>query len=55
MLFRLLVPDDFGVYAFALAVMTLLLTFNDVGLDITVIRYHGDPDTPHPSPQPPSR
>ena len=42
-LFRLLVPDDFGVYAFALAVMSVLLTFNDVGLDITVIRYHGDP------------
>ena len=42
-LFRLLVPDDYGVYAFALAVMGVLLTFNDVGLDITVIRFTGDP------------
>lgn len=39
---RLLAPADFGVYAIALLVQNLLLTFNDFGTGVAVVRHRGD-------------
>lgn len=39
---RLLAPHDFGVFAVALAGMTILLGLNDLGLILAVIRQPGD-------------
>lgn len=41
-LFRLLDPADFGVYAFALAVVNVLLSFNDLGMDMAIVAWKGD-------------
>jgi PST family polysaccharide transporter len=41
-LFRVLTPADFGVYALALAVLNVLLSFNELGLDMAVVRWPGD-------------
>lgn len=35
---RILVPEDFGVYASALAVMSILIAFNELGLVVAVVR-----------------
>lgn len=42
LLARLLAPEDFGVYATALVVQYLLLTFNDLGAAAAVVRREGD-------------
>ncbi len=38
---RLLVPEDFGVYAVALAAMNILMTINDLGLIPAVVQWRG--------------
>lgn len=43
MLARLLVPADFGVYALALAALTILMSMNDLGVGVAIIRWQGDP------------
>jgi PST family polysaccharide transporter len=40
---RLLVPADFGVYAIALAMLMMLLSMNDLGTSVAIIRWQGDP------------
>lgn len=40
---RILVPEDFGVYAVALLVLNVLLGLNDLGLLLAVVRWPGDP------------
>lgn len=42
LLARLLAPEDFGIYATALVVQHLLLTFNDLGAAAAVVRRAGD-------------
>ncbi len=37
-LFRLLAPADFGIYAFALGALTVMLKINDLGLNISLQR-----------------
>ncbi len=39
---RLLVPEDFGVYAVALLVINILFGLNDLGLLLAVVRWPGD-------------
>ncbi|MCP3801113.1 oligosaccharide flippase family protein [Allokutzneria sp. A3M-2-11 16] len=39
---RLLVPEEFGLYATALVVLTLLFTFSDLGAATAVVRRPGD-------------
>jgi O-antigen/teichoic acid export membrane protein len=39
---RLLVPEDFGVYAVALLVVNVLLGLNDLGLLLAVVRWPGE-------------
>lgn len=39
---RILVPDDFGVYAVAIAVVNVLFGLNDLGLVVSIIRWDGD-------------
>jgi PST family polysaccharide transporter len=41
-LLRLLQPDEYGVYAFALAVVNILIAFNDLGQVLTIARWPGD-------------
>jgi PST family polysaccharide transporter len=43
---RLLVPADFGIYAIALATLTILQSMNDLGTAVAVIRWQGDPARP---------
>ncbi len=43
---RLLVPADFGIYAIALATLTILQSMNDLGTAVAVIRWEGDPARP---------
>ena len=38
---RLLTPDDFGVYAVALAAMTFVMHVNDVGLIAATVQWRG--------------
>jgi PST family polysaccharide transporter len=40
---RLLVPEDFGVYAVALVALTALLSLNELGVSIAIVRWPGDP------------
>ncbi|MGO1049238.1 oligosaccharide flippase family protein [Crossiella sp. CA198] len=42
LLARLLAPEEFGLYAAALVVQMLLLTFNDLGAAASVVRHSGD-------------
>ncbi len=39
---RILVPEDFGVFAVALLVVNILLGLNDLGLLLAVVRWPGD-------------
>jgi O-antigen/teichoic acid export membrane protein len=39
---RILVPDDFGVFAPALALVNILFGLNDLGLLLAVVRWKGD-------------
>lgn len=39
---RLLVPEDFGVYAIGLVVLNVLLSMNELGVSVAVIRHQGD-------------
>lgn len=39
---RLLVPEDFGVYAPAFALVNILIGVNDLGLLLAVVRWRGD-------------
>lgn len=41
-LFRLLDAENYGVYAFALAVINILISFNDLGQVLTIVRWTGD-------------
>lgn len=43
---RLLVPADFGIYAIALATLTILQSMNDLGTAVAVVRWQGDPARP---------
>jgi O-antigen/teichoic acid export membrane protein len=40
---RLLTPDDFGVFAVALASMTILVALNDLGVILGIVRWKGHP------------
>ena len=40
---RILVPEDFGVYAVALVALTALLSLNELGVSIAIVRWPGDP------------
>jgi PST family polysaccharide transporter len=46
---RLLVPREFGVFAIALVVYSLLISLNDVGISATIIRWPGDVDEVAPT------
>ena len=39
---RLLTPEDYGVYAVALVVLTVLLSMNEMGVSLAVIRWDDD-------------
>lgn len=39
---RLLSPDDYGVYAVALVALTLLQSFNELGVSLALVRWSGD-------------
>jgi len=41
LLARLLVPEDFGLFAVALAVMTILVSVNDMGVILGLVRWPG--------------
>ena len=43
MLARLLGPHAFGTYAVAYVAMTAVLTFNELGVSLAIIRWEGDP------------
>jgi O-antigen/teichoic acid export membrane protein len=43
MLARLLGPHAFGTYAVAYVAMTALVTFNELGVSLAIIRWEGDP------------
>ncbi len=43
MLARLLGPHVFGTYAVAYVAMTALLTFNELGVSLAIVRWEGDP------------
>lgn len=40
---RLLAPDDFGAYAVALVVLNVVMSMNELGISLAVIRWEGDP------------
>lgn len=40
---RLLTPSDFGVYAVALVALTGLLSLNELGVSLALVRWRGDP------------
>ncbi|GAA5172768.1 oligosaccharide flippase family protein [Amycolatopsis dongchuanensis] len=40
---RLLVPEDFGVFAVALVVLTAVLSMNELGVSLALVRWPGDP------------
>jgi PST family polysaccharide transporter len=46
---RLLVPREFGVFAIALVVYSLLISLNDIGISATIIRWPGDIDEVAPT------
>jgi PST family polysaccharide transporter len=46
---RLLVPREFGVFAIALVVYSLLISLNDIGISATIIRWPGDVDQVAPT------
>jgi O-antigen/teichoic acid export membrane protein len=39
---RMLLPELFGVYALVLSIVTIILTFTDLGIDNTFLRYMSD-------------
>lgn len=41
-LLRILVPAEYGVYVFALAVIAILMSFNDLGQVLTIVRWPDD-------------
>jgi O-antigen/teichoic acid export membrane protein len=43
MLARLLGPHAFGTYAVAYVAMTAVLTFNELGVSLAIVRWEGDP------------
>jgi PST family polysaccharide transporter len=46
---RLLVPREFGVFAIALVVYSLLISLNDIGIFATIVRWPGDLDEVAPT------
>jgi PST family polysaccharide transporter len=46
---RILAPDDLGVFAVALAVMTILVALNDLGVILGIVRWKGDIDEMTPT------
>jgi O-antigen/teichoic acid export membrane protein len=40
---RLLGPDEFGVYAVAYVALIAVLSFNDLGVSLAIVRWPGDP------------
>jgi PST family polysaccharide transporter len=49
LLARILVPEDLGVYAVALAAMTILVSVNDMGVVLGIVRWEGDLDDATPT------
>jgi PST family polysaccharide transporter len=41
---RILVPEDYGVYAVALVVLTALLSMNELGVSLAIVRWPGSVD-----------
>ena len=39
---RMLLPELFGIYALVLSIATIILTFTDMGIDNTILRYLSD-------------
>lgn len=48
---RLLSPEDYGVFAVALVALTALLSVNDLGITLTLVRWQGDLDEIAPTAQ----
>jgi PST family polysaccharide transporter len=46
---RLLVPADFGVYAVAFVALVALLSLNELGVSLAVVRWPGDPERIRPT------
>lgn len=46
---RVLGPEDFGTYAIALVALTAILSFNELGVSLAIIRWPGDPRTIAPT------
>jgi PST family polysaccharide transporter len=46
---RLLTPADFGVYAVALVTLTGLLSLNELGVSLALVRWRGDPQAIAPT------
>lgn len=46
---RILVPEDYGVFTVAMAVMTILVASNDLGIVLGVVRWPGDVDEAAPT------
>lgn len=40
---RLLGPDEFGTYAVALVALAAVLSFNELGVSLAIVRWEGDP------------
>mgnify|MGYP006322456289 FL=1 len=40
---RLLGPDEFGTYAVALVALMAILSFNELGVSLAIVRWEGDP------------
>jgi O-antigen/teichoic acid export membrane protein len=46
---RLLVPEDFGVFAVALVVLNALLSINEMGVSLAIVRWPRDPERVTPT------
>jgi PST family polysaccharide transporter len=46
---RLLMPEDFGVYAVAFVALIALLSLNELGVSLAIVRWPGDPERIRPT------
>ncbi|MFD1048260.1 oligosaccharide flippase family protein, partial [Kibdelosporangium lantanae] len=46
---RLLTPADFGVYAVAFVALIALLSLNELGVSLAIVRWPGDPERIRPT------
>ena len=51
---RMLGPEEFGTYAVAFVALIALLSFNELGVSLAIVRWPGDPRSSRP-PSTPSR